>query len=75
VVSSENNQKRRISLVGLLQVDTFFTALFSLLSVMRSWHRTLEILAHFKLQYLIAAVIFSFLFVVLRQFKTAGVMS
>jgi hypothetical protein len=47
---TDNTPKRRISLVGLLQVVAFFTALFSLLSVAQSWHRTLELLAHFKLQ-------------------------
>ncbi len=69
---TDNKQKRRISLVGLLQVGAFFTALFSLLSVAQSWHRTLELLAHFKLQYLLASVIFTLLFFSLRQFKVAG---
>ncbi|NQZ07638.1 MAG: endonuclease/exonuclease/phosphatase family protein [Algicola sp.] len=72
---TDNKQKRRVSLVGLLQVAAFFTALFSILSVAQSWHYTFELLAHFKLQYLLACAIFSLLFLLLRQFKTAGVMS
>ena len=56
-------------LVGVVQAGAFVTAAFSLATIPNHLHRLLELFSHFRVQYLIVAVLCSVLFVVLRKWS------
>ncbi len=58
-------------LVGLLQAGAFLTAIFSLATLADHLHRYLELFSHFRLQYLVVAVILAVLLFVLQSRRWA----
>lgn len=66
--------KRRPSLVGLLQAAALLTAIFSLATFADQLHRYLELFSHFRLQYLVVSLILALILFALRSRAWAGVM-
>lgn len=58
--------------MGLFQAGAFVTALVSLATYFNSLHRLLELFSHFRLQYFVTSLLFTLLFLVLRDRKWAG---
>lgn len=52
--------------LGLLEASLLVTAAFSIATVFDEWHRFLELFVHFRLQYLVIAVLLSIAFALLR---------
>ncbi len=69
-----NNKRltKKPSILGLIQVGAAFTLLFSIASLFDQYHRYLELLAHFKLQYLIITSFCAGIFMLLKSFKCAS---
>lgn len=70
----QKNKSSAVSLSGLVQVVAVFTVIFSLLTLFDEVHRYFELMVHFKLQYLVVSALCGVIFVLLRQFKSAGMM-
>lgn len=64
-----------VSVTGLAQAGAAITAAFSLATFAGPWHRNLDLFAHFRLQYLIAAASFAVLLFVLRSPRWALAMA
>jgi endonuclease/exonuclease/phosphatase (EEP) superfamily protein YafD len=65
---------RSPNFVGLLQAAAAVTVLFSLATYANSLHRFLELLSHFRLQYLSVALILAVIFAMLRHRRWAVLM-
>lgn len=55
------------TLIGLVEAGAALTALFSIAAFFGPLHRWLELLTHFRLQYLVASAILALLFAVVRR--------
>lgn len=65
--------KKNFSFVGVIQTGTAFTLVFSLISLFDHYHRYLELLSHFKFQYLLILSASSIIFMLLKQHKFAAI--
>jgi endonuclease/exonuclease/phosphatase (EEP) superfamily protein YafD len=65
---------RAPSITGLLQAAATITVIFSLATLANSWHRFLELFSHFRLQYLLVALILTLLFAALKHRRWAMLM-
>lgn len=63
---STASSNRRAWLCGLLEASLLLTALFSFATCFDDWHRLLELFTHFRLQYLVAALLLTVAFLFLR---------
>ena len=72
--SNTNPAKNSLTLIGLIRIFSVMLAALSTLTLFDSHHRFLELFSHFKLQYLLASLIFMSIFVVTRERKWATVM-
>jgi len=61
-------------LTGLLQAAATVTVVFSLATLVNSWHRFLELFSHFRLQYLLVALMLTVLFAALKHRRWAMLM-
>lgn len=64
----------RLSLVGLLQAAATVTAVFSVATFADSLHRYLELFSHFRLQYLVVALLLCLAFIAIRRRTWASLM-
>ena len=62
------------TLTGLVQAAAAITVLFSLATFADQWHRYLELFSHFRLQYLVVALILAMIFAALRRRRWAILM-
>ncbi len=60
-------RRNRVTLLGLLQAAASVTILFSFATSFHFAHRLIEPLSHFRLQYLVASLLFLIVFAVLRR--------
>lgn len=67
-------RKRLITLTGLLQAAAVLTVACSIISLLPADHFVLQLFSHFRLQYLVAAVLLLVVFAVLRSPWYAGIL-
>lgn len=60
---------KSVSLSGLTKIFAVFLFTFNIVTVFDEIHRYLELFTHFKLQYLLASIIFGSVFLALREYK------
>lgn len=72
---AEKNTAHKISFIGLLQVVALLTLLFSVATLFNQYQRYLELFSHFRLQYLLSALVCTVIFVFTRHFKSATLMA
>lgn len=59
--------KKAISLAGLFEAAAIVLALFSVATLFAEWHRNIELVSHFRLQYLVSSLLLLLVFAVLRR--------
>lgn len=62
----------RVTLVGLLEAAATLTVLFSVVTAFDSLHHGIELFVHFRLQYLVVALLMAIAFAALRRFAWGG---
>ena len=68
-------EPRSPTLIGLLKAAAACTVVFSLTTFAHPWHRYFELFSHFRLQYLVVALILALLLAVTRQRHWAAAMA
>ena len=68
-------EHRSPTLIGLLKAAAVCTVVFSLTTFADPWHRYFELFSHFRLQYLVVALILALLLAVTRQRHWAAAMA
>ena len=69
------SERLRATFIGLCEVGLVLTALFSVATAFNEWHRFLELGSHFRVQYLVTALLLTIVFVVAdwRRYALLGV--
>lgn len=60
--------RRHVTIIGMLQAAAFLTLFFTFLTAFDFLHRWVELFSHFRLQYLVVAVLLAVTFAALREF-------
>ena len=71
---NKNLINEKVSASGLTKIFALLVGVLSVATVFDDFHRYLELFAHFKLQYLVASIIFSGVFFALREYQLGWVM-
>ncbi len=69
------DQKRKVTITGLLQATAVVTILFSLLTSVNIPNYAGELFSHFRLQYLGASALLALIFLTLRHYRSAGALA
>lgn len=65
-------KNRRISFGGFFEAAAFVLAVFSIATLFGGLHRYLELFSHFKLQYLVSAILLAVIFAITRRPRLLG---
>ena len=60
--STNNHKQQKVTLIGLVRIFAFITAILSIVTLFSEFHRLIELFSHFKLQYFLASSISAIIF-------------
>ena len=72
-MSSENLNRKPVSLKGIIEVVAFGTLVLSVATIFDGYHRFIELFSHFKVLYLVTSLMCAFILLAIRSYRSAMV--